>query len=61
MDRDSVRMGTHGSHRDKPPHGWLRIAGMIVVGAVATTTATLTGSAETAVAVIAPLLPLIPR
>lgn len=33
----------------------------MVVGAVATATAICTGSAETAVIVVAPLLPFIPR
>jgi hypothetical protein len=61
MYMDNVRIAGFGSHPGMPPSGWQRVAGLVVVGTVTTVTAVLTGSAETAVAVDAPLPPLLPR
>jgi hypothetical protein len=44
-----------------PEGGWQRVAGLLIVGTVATVTAVLTGSAETAVTVVSPLLPFLGR
>lgn len=58
MDNPNVRIGAHGSHRGMPPNGWL-VARLLIVSTVLTATAVLTGSAETAVATVAPLLPFV--
>jgi hypothetical protein len=44
-----------------PPPSWARVVGLLVVSAAGTITAVLTGSAETAVGSIVPLLPYLPR
>ncbi len=62
MDRRNVRAHGYESHPGMPPEGgWQRVAGLLIVGTVATVTAVLTGSAETAVTVVSPLLPFLGR
>jgi len=58
MDSRNVRMGAHGSHPGRRPNGWF-IARLLIVSTALTVTAVLTGSAETAVATVAPLLPFV--
>ncbi len=61
MYRRNVRDGRLPGHPDIPPSGWQQVAGLGIVGTVATVTAVLTEDADMAVAVVMSLLPFLPR
>ncbi len=46
---------------DSHSNGWPRVARLAIAGTVVTVTAIVTGSAETAVTVVSPLLPFLGR
>ncbi len=59
MDIDNLRRRTPRRHADSPPSGWQQVASLAIAGTVVTVTAVLTGSAETAVVAVSPLLPFL--
>ncbi len=48
------------SHPGRPPNGWPRVAGLLILSAAGTVTAVLTDG-QTAAGVVLPLLPYLPR
>jgi hypothetical protein len=59
---DSHNYDTRSGRPDRPrPNGWQRVAGLVVVGTVATVLTIFTGSADAAIGVVVPLLPFLPR
>lgn len=54
----AIKRCSRASHRRS---GWPQVAGLAVLGTVATLVVAMTGSTESAAAVVAALLPYLPR
>ena len=61
MNVRETRLAMQDPGRGQPPSGWQQAFGLVVIGVATTVITVATGSAETAVVAVAPLLAMVPR